>query len=248
MGKIKSTELSRDGMILWVDENLDSIVGWVLSLPKPSELGAGSIDEAYEFLEKGYRKEKDRILKFYPQGLSGEDKNKVNFIDSLFKNDRFIKKLGEPPNFDFRIEESLWQYPIMNRRSIVGFADLRAVISIDDFLLISFGGGGSFDAMNLNVWMSPTNEKGWSESPSWDTVSKTVKFFFVVEPGCPSLMKVIQKIRKYQKYESIGNRFFVVSSDARTGSILKQQGIGFIPYGKDFKKEKINAEKIREET
>jgi len=263
MEKIKSTELSRDEMILWADKNMGSIIGSILGLPKRREISKERIGEINSFLEAGYREEKSRLLKLHPPNPTKEESEKIAFIDSLFKGGRFVKKLGKPPNFNFHFEEIVWQYPIKNGRSIVGFADLSVLGYEDTRLRVRQLRDSTLHPGTFSPWLNGSSK--YLSPPSWTTDIRFINFLFIVDLGSSSLTEVIRKIRTYENYEDdnvrkewvedgrehgdlTNNRFFIISSNKRMGSILEERGIGFLPYGKDFKKEKINAEKIREET
>lgn len=149
------------------------------------------------------RVQKNGTSKF-DQALNSSDKYMVELEKAQQSLQEAVDwRPTEPPNKTIEIIEKVWESPILSGKYMVGFADMKVLVSVD-YLSFKFDFG----------------------FPEWDVRSQVRNFLFEVKPTIPSVGELIRQIRMYQEYQ--GGKYVVVSPDDRFVSVLADQGIKFL--------------------
>ena len=235
-----------DEILLWANENIEKIVGEILRFHKEYKVETKILSEINQFLKTQYLKEKERLLGLENPFSEYHVKEKLDKINSLFKKGQF-NGLKKPPPLELYTDDLILEYPIENKKMIVGFADLRLFVGEDFRFYIPQIKNSNFEEGNFKPWIEHLGyqNKVSYVGPQWMAKSRYYYFLFMIKPQVLSLKELIKEIRTYERYENkraeeeekdepfetkTSNRFFVISPDSRWKNIIEEQGIGFVLY------------------
>lgn len=214
-----------DEMMLWLDANIDSVaadlfhVDWTDKARKQQEndiakargtwienlkIGAGLTEEEEKQVRLLVAEIKHWSLQNNPEKQRGFTDTLNTYLEAIAQGFRDPGRAPMRPTC--KATERRWEYPIMDGRITVGFADYFAKVE-------------TFDA-SLD---GPLN------APRWVLRRERVNLFFEVKPEIRSLGELMRQLNHYRVYTYEG-QFFVVSPDDRFRSTLESQGIGFVKY------------------
>jgi len=166
---------THDQIMIWLDR---THVPGALLLKMNATIENGSINEVLDLLQEHQRE------------------HRMNDIDRK-------KALSNFPGFKWSIESAVWEYPIMNGKYLIGFADLFVTFS-------------RFHSANPRS----------SGNVDWETVKRPI--VFEVKSEIRSVGEVIRQVRLYEQY--LKAEYCVVSPDDTFAEVLRGQKIKFIKY------------------
>jgi len=216
-----------DEMMLWLDGNMQEVLTEFLGIPgewDPKEVTRIK-DIADNLVKERISKHNDDIK----DCTERIENNKGYLIDPVKTLKEYKAKLlklsewsglGDPPQKPKRrINELIWEYPIVSKQYTIGFIDMFVRHSLPTLVADGIWGLYSTESCHLHGEYIPKWECQWRDKG---------KVAIEIKTAIPSLGELVRQIRMYKTY--LDAEFLVVCPDDRFAEPLRSQGIGFYKY------------------